>query len=195
MTRTSLSPRCVKGGGGAGSSGGISAHGSMTVWGAKYTTALEAIMSICVCGVQWRVHGVHRPNVVLLPELTASNVALLNRVVVSPHSHVEWLQPHRYCWVPGAAKVKSSDASPQEDGLAMWRWRATAVPHGQVPSVAQSLRRRFLGQPLTYSTRLLHASRCMCWMHPSLGRNYAEPRRPCTVASRDQPHTSSTTTL
>ena len=26
-----------------------------------------------------------------------------------------WLEPHRYCWVPAAATVTSSDASPQHD--------------------------------------------------------------------------------
>ena len=29
---------------------------------------------------------------------------------------MSWLEPHRYCWVPAATKVRSSDACPQEDG-------------------------------------------------------------------------------
>ena len=49
------------------------------------------------------------------PELTAFNATLLGRVVRSPHSDVAWLGPRWYCWVPAAAKVTSSDASPQED--------------------------------------------------------------------------------
>ena len=92
-------------------------HRSMTVWGAEYTTALDAIGSICGCGIHRGPHGVHQPNVVLSPELTASSATLLGRVVVSPHSDVVWLEPHRYCWVPVAAKVTSSDASPQEEGV------------------------------------------------------------------------------
>ena len=36
---------------------------------------------------------------------------------MSPHSDVAWLEPHRYSWVPVAAKVNSFDASPQEDGV------------------------------------------------------------------------------
>ena len=58
-------------------------HRSTTVWGAEYTTVLDGIKAICRCDVHWRPHGVHRPNVVLSPELTASNAALLGRVVVS----------------------------------------------------------------------------------------------------------------
>ena len=89
--------------------------GSTTVWGAEYTTALDAMKCICGCDVHWRRHGVHWPGAVLSPELAASNVALLGRVVVSPHSDVAWLEPHRCCLVSVAAKVTSSDASPQED--------------------------------------------------------------------------------
>ena len=92
-------------------------HGSMTVWGAEYTPALEAIGSICGCSVHWRPQGVHRPNVVHSPQLTASNAALLRRTVVSAHPDVAWLEPLMYYWVPVAAKVMSSDASPQEDGV------------------------------------------------------------------------------
>ena len=35
----------------------------------------------------------------------------------SPHSDVAWPEPRRYCWVPAAVKVTSSDASPHEDGV------------------------------------------------------------------------------
>ena len=52
---------------------------------------------------------------VLSPELTASSAASLGKVKQSPHSDVAWLEPHRYCWVPVATKVTSSDASPQGD--------------------------------------------------------------------------------
>ena len=88
---------------------------SATVWGAEYTAALEAIKSVCGCDLAWRRHAVYRPKVVLSPELTASSAASLGRVVQSPHSNVAWLEPHRYCWVPVATKVTSSDASPQGD--------------------------------------------------------------------------------
>ena len=80
---------------------------STAVWGAEYTTTLNAIKSICGCDVHWRPHAVYWPKAVLSPELT---------VVISPHSDVAWLEPCRYCWVPAAAKVTSSDASLQEDG-------------------------------------------------------------------------------
>ena len=65
-------------------------HRSTTVWGAEYTTALDTIKSICGCDLHLRPHGVHQPKAVLSPELTASNAALLGRVVVSPHSDVAW---------------------------------------------------------------------------------------------------------
>ena len=84
--------------------------------GADYTTALDAIKSVCGCEVSWRPHAVYRPKAALLPELTASNAESLGNVVQSPHSDVVWLEPHRYCWVTVATKVTSSDASPQEDG-------------------------------------------------------------------------------
>ena len=88
---------------------------SATVWGAEYTTALDAIKSVCGCGLAWRPHAVYQPRVVMSPELTASSAACLGRVVQSPHSDVAWLEPHRYGWVPVATKVTSSDASPQGD--------------------------------------------------------------------------------
>ena len=89
---------------------------STAVWGAEYTTALDAIQSVCGCDVAWRAHAVYRPKPVLSPELTASSAASLGKVAQSPHSDVAWLEPHRYCWVPAATKVTSSDASPQGDG-------------------------------------------------------------------------------
>ena len=81
-------------------------------WGAEYTSALDAIKSVCGCDLAWRPHAVYRPRGVLCPELTASSAASLGKVVQSPHSDVAWLEPHRYCWVPLATKVTSSDASP-----------------------------------------------------------------------------------
>ena len=54
--------------------------------------------------------------------------------MVSPHWDVAWLVPHRWCWVPVAAKVTSSDASPlRKTGSPTWQWRAMAAPHGHVP--------------------------------------------------------------
>ena len=57
----------------------------------------------------------YQPKVVLSPELMASSAASLGRVMQSPYSNAAWLEPHRYCWVPVASKVTSSDASPQGD--------------------------------------------------------------------------------
>ena len=88
---------------------------STTVWGAEYTTALNAIQSVCGCDMAYRPHAVYQPKVVLSPELTASSAASLGKVTQSPHSDVAWLEPRRYCWVPVATKVTSSDASPQGD--------------------------------------------------------------------------------
>ena len=105
--------------------GGAVEHGSVvvyepscstTVWGAKNTTALDAIKSVCGCDLARRPHTVYRPTVILSPELMASSAASLGKVTQSPHSDVAWLEPHRYCWVPAATKVTSSDASPQGDG-------------------------------------------------------------------------------
>ena len=83
----------------------------------------------------------YRPKVVLSQDLTASSAASLGRVVKSPHSDVAWLEPHRYCWVPGATKVTSSDASFQGDDatnvamashrIPMW----TVAIYGTVPEV------------------------------------------------------------
>ena len=68
--------------------------------------------SICGCDVHWRQHAVYGPKAALSPEPTAFNAASLGRVVQIPHSDVAWLEPHRYFWVPAAANVTSSDASP-----------------------------------------------------------------------------------
>ena len=66
-------------------------------------------------------------------------MASLGNVTQSPHSDVAWLKPHRYCWVPVATKVTTSDASPQGDeatnvavashGSPTW----TVAIHGTVP--------------------------------------------------------------
>ena len=85
---------------------------STAVGGAEYTTALDAIKSVCGRDVSWRPHAVYWPQAAISPELTASNAESLGKVVQSPHSDVAWLEPRRYCWGPAAAKVTSSDASP-----------------------------------------------------------------------------------
>ena len=46
---------------------------STEVWGAEYTTALDAIKTICGCQVSWRPYAVYRPKAALFSELTASN--------------------------------------------------------------------------------------------------------------------------
>ena len=88
---------------------------STTVRGAEYTTALNAIQSVCGCDLASRPHAVYQRKVVLSPELTASYAASLGKVTQSPHSDVAWLEPHRYCLVPLVTKVTSSGASPQGD--------------------------------------------------------------------------------
>ena len=90
---------------------------STAVWGAEYTTTLDAIKSICECDVYWPPHGVYRPKADLSSEVRASNAALVGSVVMSPHSDVAWLEPHMYCWVPVAAK---------EDGVT----NVAVVSHG-----------------------------------------------------------------
>ena len=89
---------------------------STAVWRVEYTTAVDAIKSVCGCDVSWRPHAVYRPKAALSPELTVFNAGSLGKVVQSPHSHVAWLEPHRYNWVTAATKVTSSDASAQEEG-------------------------------------------------------------------------------
>ena len=88
---------------------------STTVWGAEYTTSLNAIQSVCGCDLAWRPHSVYQPKVVLSPEVTASSAASLGRVTQSPHSNVALLEPDRYCRVSVATKVISPDALPQGD--------------------------------------------------------------------------------
>ena len=112
---------------------------SATVWGAEYTTALDAIKSVSGCDLAWRPHAVYRPKVVLSSELTASSAASLGRVVQIPHADVAWLEPHRYCWVQVATKVTSSDASPQGDEAANVAVASHGIPtstgaiYGTVP--------------------------------------------------------------
>ena len=50
---------------------------STTVWGVEYTTALDAIKSICGSDLATWVHAVYQPKVVLAPVLTASSAASL----------------------------------------------------------------------------------------------------------------------
>ena len=103
----------------------------------------------------------YRPKVVLSPELTASSAASLGRVVQSPHSDVAWLEPHRYCWVPVATKVTSSDASPQGDdarkvavashGIPTW----TGAIYGTVPEA----------EIIGAAAYLLHTPPSACTLH------------------------------
>ena len=181
--------------------GGSVEHGSVVVsqpssstavWGAEYTIALDAIKSVCGCDAASRPHAVYRPTAVLSPELTASSVASVGKVVQSPHSDVAWLEPHRYCWVPAATKVPSSDASPQEDGAT----NVAVGSHGS-PTWTGAIRGTVPEAEIIGATAyLLHTprqtTRCTEWMPPSLGRTYAEGRRPFTVASRGRPHIWST---
>ena len=134
---------------------------STTVWGTEYTTALDAIKSVCGCDLAWRPHAVYQPKVFLSPELTASSAASLGKVTQSPHSDVAWLEPRRYCWVPVAAKVASSDASPKGDeasnvavashGSPTW----TGAIHGTVPEA----------QIIGAAAYLLHTPPPSCTVH------------------------------
>ena len=134
---------------------------SATVWGAEYTTALDAIKSVCGCDLAWRPHASYQPKVVRSPELTASSAASLGMVVQSPHSDVAWLEPHRYCWVPVASKVTLSDASPQGDnatnvavashGIPTW----TGAIYGTVPEA----------EIIGAAAYLLHTPPSACTVH------------------------------
>ena len=134
---------------------------SATVSGAEYTTALDAIKSVCGCDVAWRPYAVYRPKVVLSPKLTASRAASLGRVVQSPHSDVAWVEPDWYCWVPVATKVTSSDASPQGDdttkvvvashGIPTW----TGAIYGTVPEA----------EIISAVAYLLHTPPSACTVH------------------------------
>ena len=134
---------------------------STTVWGADYTTALDAIKSVCGCDLAWRPHAVYRPKVVLSSELTASSAASLGTVVQSPHCDVSWLEPHRYCWVPVATKVRSSDASPQGDdatNVAVASRRSftwTGAIYGMVPEA----------EVISAAAYLLHTPPSPCTVH------------------------------
>ena len=79
----------------------------------------------------------------------------------SPHSDVAWLEPHRYCWVPVATKVTSSDASPQGDdatnvavashGIPTW----TGAIYGTVPEA----------EIIGAAAYLLHTPPSACTVH------------------------------
>ena len=84
-------------GGGRGLCGGVPAFPLHAVWGAEYTTALDAITSICGCDVSQWPHAVYRPRAALYPERTLSTAEFLGEVVQSPHFDVAWLESRRYC--------------------------------------------------------------------------------------------------
>ena len=134
---------------------------STAVWGAEFTTALDAIKSVCGCDLAWRPHAVYQPKVVLSPELTASSAAYLGKDTQSPHSDVAWLEPRRYCWEQVATKVTSFDASPQGDeatnvalashGSPTW----TSAIHGTVPEA----------EIIGAAAYLLHTPPSACTVH------------------------------
>ena len=163
-----------------------------TVWGAEYTTALDAIKSVCGCDLAWTPHAVYRPKVILSPELTASSAASLGKVTQSPHSDVAWLESHRYCLLPAATKVTSSDASPHGDGAT----NVAVVSHGS-PTWTGAIRGTVPeAEIIGAAAYLLHTPPSPCTVHvvdaPSLGRTCARRRRPSTVASKGRPRIWST---
>ena len=108
----------------------------------------------------------YQPEVVLCPELTASNAASPRKVTQRPHSDVAWLEPHRYCWVPAATKVTSSDASPQGDGATNVAVASHGSPtwtgaiHGTVPEAEIIGARAYLlhTPPLACTVHVVDAS-------------------------------------
>ena len=165
-----------------------------TVWGAEYTTALDAIKSVCGCDVAWRPHAVYQPNVVLSPELTAFSAASREKSRRAP-------TPTWHGWNPAGTvgcrwrpKSRRLTRRPRGTTPPMWRWPAMGAPLGRVPSTARSRRRKSSARRHTCSTRPLRRARCTWWMPPSLERTYAGRRRPCSVASRGRPRILSTST-
>ena len=139
---------------------------SPAVWGAKYTTALDAMKSIRGCNVHWRPLSMYWPGDALSPELTAFYAQALGRVVQSPHSDLAWLEPHRDCCVPTAANVTSSDPSPQEEGATNMAVLSHGSPTlkgaicGTVPA-AEIIG----GAPAPHPSVRPHGTRCGCLHH------------------------------
>ena len=95
------------------------------------------------------------------PELRASSAASLGKVAHSPHSDVAWLEPHRYCWVPAATKVTSSDASPQDDGATN-----VAVASYGCPTWTGAIRGMVLeAEIIGAAAYLLHTPPLACTVH------------------------------
>ena len=140
---------------------------STTVWGVEYTTALNAIQSVCGCDLAWRPHAVYQPKVVLSPELTASSAVSLGRVMQSPHSDVAWLEPRRYCWVPVATKVTSSDVSPLGDEATNVAVASHGSPTwtGAIYGSPGSGDRRRGGVPVAHAPVSVHGARGGCLHH------------------------------
>ena len=161
---------------------------SAAVWGPEYTTALDAIKSVCGCDVAWRPHAVYRLKAVLSPELTASSAASLGKVVQSPHSDVAWLEPHWYCRVLAASKITSCDASPQGDGVTNVAIASHGIPtwtnaiRGTVPEAEVIGAAAYLlhNPPSACMVQVVHA----CIIEAHLRRR----QKPYTVAIRGRPH-------
>ena len=133
---------------------------SMTVWRAEYTTDHDAIKSVCGCNLAWRLHAVYQPKVVLSPKLTASSAGSLGKVSKSPHSDVAWLEPRRYCWVPVATKVTSSDASPQGDEAT----NVAVASHGS-PTWTGAIHSTVEAEIIGAAAYLLHTPPSACTVH------------------------------
>ena len=114
---------------------------STAVWGAEYTTAHDAIKSMCGCDVSWRPHAVYRPRAAISPELTASNAECLGKVVKGPHSDVADWNPGGTAGYRGRQKLSQLTLPPRKTEPTR-RWRAMPAPRGREPYVVSSLRRR-----------------------------------------------------
>ena len=72
-----------------------------------------------------------------------------------------WLEPHRYCWVPPATKVTSSDASPQENGAT----NVAVASHGS-PTWTGAIRGTVLeAEMIGAAAYLLHTPLSACTVH------------------------------
>ena len=79
----------------------------------------------------------------------------------SPHSNVAWLEPHRYCWVPVATKVASSDASPQGDDATNVAVASHVIPTWTGAIYGTVLEAEIIGT----AAYLLHTPPLACTVH------------------------------
>ena len=126
---------------------------SATVLGAEYTTALDAIKSVCEGDLAWRPHAVYRPRWSCPRSSQPPARRPLEESCRAPTPTWHGWNPTGTAGCRWRLKSRRLTRRPRVTTPPTWRWPAMGAPRGRVPSTARSRRRRSSARRRTCCTR------------------------------------------